>query len=628
MVGTNVRGHIARAAQVAPVTPLYVNGLRAAVATVLPLVVGAHFGWSQAIWIGLSGFNVSLADKGGPLRRRLIAMASSLFWGAVAASAGAIAGGHGVGAVIGIAIIAFGAGLARAWGAAATSAGVVAVATYVVSIGYPSGSLHASLLRGGAVVAGGLFGMALALLFGPVRRYRPARKGVARALRSLAAVAADPRNEDHRTEARRALDEARMTLASVRRGLQTELPRGERLLVLTESGDRILECISAPGIEAAPELSQTILAIADAVESERSNDLPVTAGASEVQWLVEAMLTATRELNENLRLIEPGGIDVRRNYIEPILHNLKWHSAIMRHALRVSIASAAAVAMTSAFHIGRGYWLTLTVIIILQPYTSTTLQKGLQRVGGTIAGGIVAAVLLSLVHSSGVMMALIFVGATLTVALLPLNYGLYSLFLTPTFVLLAEVGATDWHLIWLRVGNTIAGALIAYLAAWFLWPASERGLVREDLAEALRALQEHARCVGECDEGHAESARRAYLVAFQNADASLQRLLSETGRAHGDTHSIDIESFMAVLTFTRRFSLSLSAIVASTSDRLRLDPLTRFTSQTLGDLARAIHDRHTPSPLPDASALSQLHDASRLLEPLTSLHRVVERLAN
>jgi uncharacterized membrane protein YccC len=624
MLRTAVRSHISRATQVAPVQPLYGAGLRAAVATVLPLLAGSHFGWTQAIWIGLSGFNVTLADKGGPLRRRLIAMSSSLFWGAVAASLGAVAGGNGVSAVAGIAVLAFGAGLARAWGAAATSAGIVAIATYVLSIGYPSASFHASLLRGGAVIAGGLFGMALALIFGPIRRYRPGRKAVAHALRSLAGVVRNPADAELQAEARHALDAARMMLASLRRGLQTELPRGERLLVLTEIGDRILDTVSAP----IPELADALVAIASAVDSERSNELPaeITVTTAALLPLIAAMLTTTRELNENLRLIEPGGLDVRRNYVEPILHNLRWHSAVMRHALRVSVASAAAVAMTSAFHIGRGYWLTLTVVIILQPYTSTTFQKGLQRVGGTIAGGILAAVLLSLVHSPELMMVLIFAGAALTVALLPLNYGLYSLFLTPTFVLLAEVGGTDWHLIWLRVGNTIGGAGIAYLAAWLLWPASERGLVGDDLAEALRALAEYARCIGECDDQQAESSRRTYLVAFQNADASLQRLLSESGRAAGDTHSIDVESFMALLVFTRRFSLALSAIVTGSQDRLRLDPLTRLSSQVLSDIASAIQEHHPPSPLPDVSRAWHVAGAERLLEPLRSMHRAAERL--
>ena len=51
---------------------------------------------------------------------------------------------------------------------------------------------------------------------------------------------------------------------------------------------------------------------------------------------------------------------------------------------------------------------------------------------GTILGGLIAAAAAALVHSPFAMMAVIFVGAAVTLAMLPINYGLYSLFVTPT----------------------------------------------------------------------------------------------------------------------------------------------------------------------------------------------------
>jgi uncharacterized membrane protein YccC len=240
----------------------------------------------------------------------------------------------------------------------------------------------------------------------------------------------------------------------------------------------------------------------------------------------------------------------------------------------------------------------------------------LQRVIGTIAGGVAAALLLAVVQSPAGLMLLIFVGAAITVALLPVNYGLYSLFVTVTFVLLAEVGANDWHLVWRRVSMTLGGAAIAYVAAWLLWPASERGRVRDDLAEALRALAEYARCLAECDDAGAAESRRAFLVALQNSEASLQRLLSDATEPRE-------EQMMAVVVYLRRFTLALSAL-AVRADRFRLGPLGRYLANALADAANAVQNGVPPAPLLDDEQAREIEGSERPLNVLASLHRTLQ----
>jgi uncharacterized membrane protein YccC len=475
-----------------------------------------------------------------------------------------------------MAVVALLAGLARTWGPVAIGAGIVSMATYIVSIGYPSPHPRDALLRTAAVIAGGLFAMALTLLASPNRPYRPARAAVARAFRAIAAGDSEA--------ARQAVIDARMTLAALRRGQPGETVRGERLLMLVERADRMRDGTAPPRAD--------LETIANAIEREHSNDLPQSD---------DEIVTAVRELNIGRERAAP--ISLR-----DLARDLTWSSAVLRHALRVAAASAAAVAITSGMHIERGYWLTLSVIVILQPYTSSTFQKGLQRVGGTIGGGLLAAALLALVHAKWEMVALIFIGAAVTVALLPINYTLYSLFLTPTFILLAEVNATDWHLVWLRVGNTAAGAALAYAAAWLLWPASERGLVRDELAAALRALADYTRCVGECDDRIVAVSRRAFHVALENAEASLQRLI-------GDARDEEVEGHMALLTYARRYALALSAVAASTPQRWRLQPLTDYAGKALLQVGEA------------SDAPPEVHDpaAERLLYALRAMERAAER---
>jgi uncharacterized membrane protein YccC len=471
--------------------------------------------------------------------------------------------------------------------------------------------LNAVEQRGGAVLAGSAFAMALALFVWRVRPYRAVRIAVARALRAAAGVALSPSDQEKRAEAAASIETARGALAAFRRGVQGESPRGERLLVLTESADRLVPLLT----NRDPDVAAALEAIAAAVESEKLDDAAnVTFPAGPAAAVLTVALTAARELNDDRVVAAP---EAPRRWLDPLVAVLAWESDVLRHALRVAVASAFAVALTSALQISRGYWLTLTVIVILQPYTSATFQKGLQRIAGTIAGGVAAAVLLALVHSPAGLMVLIFVGAAVTVAFLPVNYGLYSLFVTVTFVLLAEVGANDWHLVWRRVSMTLAGAAIAYTAAWLLWPASERGRVRDDLAEALRALADYARCLAECDDAGAAESRRAFLVALQNSEASLQRLLSDASEPHE-------EQMMAVVIYLRRFALALSALTTRASDRLRLGPLARYLSAALADAAAAVHLGSTPPPLPGDDAAREVEGSERPLNLLAALHRTLE----
>jgi uncharacterized membrane protein YccC len=587
-VKARFKSHLVQATQVASARPAFGAGLRAAIATVSPLLIGSAFGWPNAAWMGLAGFSVALGDKGGLLRTRLEAMLPAAFFGALSATAGAIAGRHPVSAVALFAAWALAAGVARSYGAAATGTGILSMATLVVSTEQPARTLEEALRRGGAVLAGSAFAIAISLLLGRFRLYAPARRAVARVYRLLAANA--PRDE-----IREAIVIARGTLTQLRRGLQGESARGERLLVMLESADRIAS--QNVGMHDA-ELALTMRGIADSVEADRAATAPVNPAAGVIGEALASAIAAVRELHEARS--ERARLDLETRFVAPIRAALTWDSAVLRHALRVATAGGLAAALTRALHIDRGYWLTLTVVVVLQPYTSATVQRGLQRVTGTIAGAIVAALLLSVVQTPLQMMGVVFAGTALTVALLPVNYGLFSFALTPTFVMLAEVHAIDRHLVWLRVDNTLIGALIAWLAAWLLWPAAEQGRVRDDLAAALRELAELTRCIAQCDDRQIEEARRTTAVALTNADASVQRALSGAGESRDAE-----EAMMAVLVYARRYAAALPA------------PSSR-ASFALDELADAIAGRRAPrlEPIPDMPALAALQAAVvRVAEP-------------
>ena len=72
---------------------------------------------------------------------------------------------------------------------------------------------------------------------------------------------------------------------------------------------------------------------------------------------------------------------------------------MLRHALRFGVLTAAAVAVQRLWDPPFGYWIPLTVSVVLKPYAGTTLVRGAQRLTGTVAGVAVGIVISGIISS-------------------------------------------------------------------------------------------------------------------------------------------------------------------------------------------------------------------------------------
>ena len=256
---------------------------------------------------------------------------------------------------------------------------------------------------------------------------------------------------------------------------------------------------------------------------------------------------------------------LRRGWsLDSLRAHLTLKSLTLRHALRVAIVCSLDVALVLRFEVNHGYWLLLTSLIVLQPHVGSTLRRGVQRIGGTIAGGVLAALLAMLLHSQMATAAVLFPCALLSLAILPVSYAAFAFFLTPTFVLAWMPYAGDWQLAVVRILNTIAGASISTIAMLFLFPAYERErapqVLRESVAADRAYLQELA---GAWRSGSRSSrilanARRRTGLAHNAAEESLDRLLAESWRAREGFG----RSATTVVTYLRRFAQGVTTLTA------------------------------------------------------------------
>ena len=707
---------VREATALAPTRPAYAAGIRAAIATVLPLVVAPMLPAANAdVWMSLGGFNGALSDRGGPYRTRATTMGLITLSSAVAVALGTLAGGHDVIAVALTFVVALVACLFRTFGDAGASIGGATLSTFVIALAIPAATVTAALTSAGFAIVGGLWAMTIALLLWPLRPYRPGRVAVANAYRvfadyvdDVARGAARPASGADDDAAgppggsaamRAALENVRHVLAQLRRGRSGTAGRGERLLVIGEAVDQIFghvvalaetvatippdECDAAAQAAVADALAAmaaTARAIADVVEAERDpQPAPVTWNGDALRARLGAMSAAGRPasdtatahyvqaaafldraaqytrvaavnaaaLNDGRARPAPALVPDAAEEIEPVspfalLRSvLTWDSVILRYALRVAVVTSAAVALTEGLGIKRGYWVTITIIVILQPYSGATTNRALQRVIGTVLGGLLTAALGALFHDPRAILVLAFVFAAACVALMPLSYAAYSVFLTPTFVLLAEAGAGDWHLARVRVLNTLLGGALALLGARVLWPSPEWSRLPSYLAAAARANRDYLRCVVALFEDRSEeagrtirAARRRVGLAAVNAEESFQRLL---GEHPGETD--ELTAAMTFLIYTRRFSASTAALAlaryaADAPPAASLEPFVATAERVLDDLVSSLEEDRQPLALPPflgeevaGPVLPPLFQArvERLRRQLRMLHDAVER---
>ncbi|HEY0971654.1 MAG TPA: FUSC family protein [Gemmatimonadales bacterium] len=496
------------------------------------------------------------------------------------------------------------------------------------------------------------------------------------------------------TAVRQAVEAAAGILASTRRGRTAETGRGARLVQLHGTVDRtfahalaIADAVDAlPSGERDPaaqvllaavlsDVVATLRAVADATEEERSRPpLPVTwsgvplraperpgpgaagAGATGEGAIVHAYIAVLLDRMAQLAAtaagaaagLEKGRYDVS---IHPDVQGadggavqgaaaalravLAPGSLILRHALRVALVTTLAVVLTGALGLRYGYWVSITVVILLQPYTGTTTARAVQRVVGTIIGGAVAAGLTAAFRDPVAILVMVPVFVALSQALFPVSYVAFAALLTPAFVLLVELRAGDWGLAWVRVLNTVLGGALALAAARLLWPQPEWNRLPTHLAAALRAVREYLRVVadaltasggdGSAVRGMAAARREAGLAAI-NAEESFQRLLGEDGGAPAR-----MEAAMAILASIRNLANSVAALALArhAAEPTRVEELSAVTGAAgaaLEEMAAAIQEGRPPSPLPSPPELPDPPVAPLLRTRLARIQRAVEAL--
>jgi uncharacterized membrane protein YccC len=295
--------------------------------------------------------------------------------------------------------------------------------------------------------------------------------------------------------------------------------------------------------------------------------------------------------------------------------NLTFRSTAFRHAIRLGAALiiASALARLLPLPLQRGYWIPLTVLLILRPDFTSTFTRGVARFLGTILGVVLTGLLISLIApSQALLVILAIVTAYLAFSLFYANYALFSVFITMEVIfLLSFVIPQPLTLADSRAIATAIGGILALLL-YALWPTWEHSQLSDNLANRLDAVRKYLVAVlmaladpNTYDHMTIVRLRMEARLSRSNAEASLQNSLKEPQH-----NRVDADLAQGVLGAADTIAQSALALEAYLVDHPVHRPLPMLRPFASAPIRPANADVLDQSALYSASEHSQLANAA------------------
>ncbi|HEV7824025.1 MAG TPA: FUSC family protein [Mycobacteriales bacterium] len=627
-------------------------GARGAVGVAVPLVLGLLLGHPEEGAAAATGALLTgYVSFQGVYRSRAWAMLATALGLGATTLLGEVVGAS----LLADAVMAAIGGLVAGYVAALGPSPVAVVRNWMIALlvaaGMPDG-IGDPYFHAGLVLAGGLLQTLLVVVVTPVRRAPAERRAIARLYWDLsayaqllpgarwmapsdaapfaaaAAVLADPQPWAFRGSGvafRELYDEAeriRLSLAALaadRDRLHGWSPAGVAAIdeVVGPAAD-VLAAVAASVQDGRPLVLRAVLAASLTAEEE---DLPdeVAGVAGRLRGQLRAVtriVSSTEHRGRPVRTTRrPRPLSRLRDSVLTLRANLTPASAAFRHAVRLSGALVVATVLSHLLPVERGYWLPLTVLVVLQPDFGATFSRGFARIAGTVLGVGVATALLAALQPGPVLLAVLTVLlAFAAMAVFRVSFAAFSACVTAVItVLLAFTGLPGLSTVPDRLLDTVLGGAVAMLA-YLVWPTWEAVRLRATLAALLEAQGRYGaavlRAYADPDSRDVEAlrhARQEARLARTNAEASVNRALAEP-RPH---RRVDPEVALGTIAAIRRYALAILALhghlpSASPVVTPRLDGLAEAMGDTLSALASSLRNGHSP---PELEPLRDLHRA-------------------
>lgn len=226
------------------------------------------------------------------------------------------------------------------------------------------------------------------------------------------------------------------------------------------------------------------------IYKDQGHDEPVAQSIKALLWLQRASATLRKTVNEGaLSQLEADGPDASKSPAKP---DFSWRNPLVRAAVQITIASGIAMACGLTLSRERWFWAVLTAFLVFNNTRSRgdAAIRGVQRSVGTLFGiviGLGAATLLAGHTAATVVLAS--AGVFLAFYFLQVSYAVMSFFVTIVLCLVyGLIGQLTLEVLFLRVEETLIGAVAGIFVAFVIFPSSTRSTVELALARWYDSL--------------------------------------------------------------------------------------------------------------------------------------------
>lgn len=349
------------------------------------------------------------------------------------------------------------------------------------------------------------------------------------------------------------------------------------------------------------DLERIRIAIDDVEKTHRINTLPLKKILINIRNLIQRIdniygyfdLAAKNAFRvaetDHSRFVEHKEIDFKQ-----FRENLTLKSTQFRHAVRMAVVMAAGYVFAVAFNLGNhSYWILLTIMVILKPGFGLTKQRNLQRLIGTVVGGIGGALILMVVKDETSLFILFLLFMVATYSLIRINYIVSVMFMTPyVLILFSFLDMNTLSILRERIIDTLIGSGLAFLSNYVILPNWESTQVYGTMRKLLIANYQYIAQALKIIAGKPPSitdyklARKDVYVATANMASAFQRMITEPKSKQKDAK--EVNKFVVFNHILSSYSVTLLNNVQGASDASLTSEQVKNIRKTLFLLAQTI----------------------------------------
>src|SRR5690554_3511067 len=284
--------------------------------------------------------------------------------------------------------------------------------------------------------------------------------------------------------------------------------------------------------------------------------------------------------------------------------NLTFASSTFRHALRMAIVMGMGYVISLLIPVGNNsYWILLTIMVILKPGFGLTKRRNLQRLIGTIIGGLGGIIILLLIQDQVVLFILLLLLVMATYSLIRINYIISVMFMTPyVLIMLSFFEANTFIIVQERILDTMIGSALAFVSSYLIFPNWESNHLHNPMRNLLVANYRYIAQALQIISGSAPDittaklARKDVYIATANMGSAFQRLITEPKSKRKNAK--ELNKFVVLNHIFSSFSVTLLESVrqadtsALTGEQVKL---LRKTLYLLAQTIKAIQPDDDPS---------------------------------